>query len=104
MSTKRNIRSYRVVIDIKAALYKKAVGYDYEEKKQYIKRDGSGDNVQYTEISTKHQPPSETAAAMLLRNYDDTYADSDNTTRQMKQQEAELRKNIANKNNWFDID
>lgn len=93
-----------VVIDIKAALYKKAVGYDYEEKKQYIKRDGSGDNVQYTEISTKHQPPSETAAAMLLRNYDDTYADSDNTTRQMKQQEAELRKNIANKNNWFDID
>lgn len=93
-----------VIIDIKAALYKKAVGFEYEEKKQYIKRDGSGESVQYTEITTKYQPPSETAGAMLLRNYDPEYADNDNTTRQMKQQEAELRQKIANKNNWFDME
>lgn len=93
-----------VICNIKAALYKKAVGFQYEEKKQYIKKDNSGENVQYTEITTKYQPPSETAGAMLLRNYDVEYADSDNTTRKMKQQEAELRKKIANQNNWFDID
>lgn len=91
-----------IVIDIRAALLKKALGYEYQEKKQYIKKDESGENVTYTEITTKHQPPSETAGAMLLRNYDANWLDKDNITTQMKQQELELRKAIADNNN-FDL-
>lgn len=93
----------KVIIEIKAALLKKALGYEYEEKKQYIKKDKDGEKVQYTELNTRHQPPSETAAAMLLRNYDAAWRDSDNTSAEMKRQEMELRRAIAESQN-FDLD
>ena len=92
----------KIIIDIRGALLKKALGYEYQEKKQYIKKDEVGESVTYTEITTKHQPPSETAGAMLLRNYDDTWLDKDNITTQLKQQEFELRKAMA-ENNDFDL-
>ena len=93
----------KIIIDIRGALLKKALGYQYEEKKQYIRKDEDGEAVTYTEITTKHQPPSETAGAMLLRNYDDKWLDKDSVTMQLKQQELELRKAIADNNN-FDLE
>lgn len=93
----------KVIFDIKAALLKKALGYEYQEKKQYIKKDESGENVTYTEITTRHQSPSETAGAMLLRNYDKDWLDKDAISTAMKQQELELRKAIAESTN-FDLD
>lgn len=93
----------KVIFEIKAALLKKALGYEYQEKKQYIKKDENGENVTYTEITTRHQPPSETAGAMLLRNYDKDWLDKDAISTAMKQQELELRKAIAESNN-FDLD
>lgn len=92
-----------IVIEIRAALLKKALGYEYQEKKQYIRKDEEGESVTYTEITTKHQPPSETAGAMLLRNYDENWIDKDSITTQLKQQEFELRKAIADSNN-FDLE
>lgn len=93
----------KVVFEIKAALLKKALGYEYQEKKQYIKKDEDGEQVTYTEITTKHQPPSETAGAMLLRNYDTGWLDKDVATTELKRQEMELKKAIAESNN-FDLD
>lgn len=90
-----------IVIQIRGALLKKALGYEYQEKKQYLKKDETGEQVTYTEITTRHQPPSETAGAMLLRNYDESWLDKDSITTQLKQQELELRKAIA-KDNAFD--
>lgn len=92
-----------VVLNIKAALLKKALGFKYEEKKQYIKADEKGDKSQYTEITTKYCVPSETAAAMLLRNYDPEWNDRDSISNEMRRQELELRKKIAAANN-FDLD
>lgn len=91
-----------IIFDIKAALLKKALGYEYQEKKQYIKKDDDGEAVTYTEITTKHQPPSETAGAMLLRNFDDSWIDKDSVSTRLKQQELELKKAIAEANN-FDL-
>lgn len=92
-----------IVIEIRGALLKKALGYEYQEKKQYIKKDEDGESVTYTEITTKHQPPSETAGAMLLRNYDDTWLDKDSVSTQLRQQELELKKAVAEASH-FDID
>lgn len=89
-----------IVIEIRGALLKKALGYEYEEKKQYMKTNENGESVTFTEITTKHQPPSETAGAMLLRNYDDSWLDKDNVTTKLKQQEFELRKTMAENNNF----
>ena len=93
----------KVVIEIKAALLKKALGFNYEEEKRVGRRDKSGENVILVEKYTRYCPPSETAAGMLLRNYDKSWQDNDNVSVQLRKQEHELRKAIADANN-FDLD
>jgi hypothetical protein len=85
-----------IVLDIKAALLKKALGFEYEEKRG-IKKDGK---ITSLEINTRYAPPDTTAAAMLLRNYDKEWLDKDATTTDFKQQELELKKALAEANNF----
>ena len=92
----------RVVFDIKAALLKKALGFEYEEEKRVGRKDGKGENIVAVEKYRRYCPPSETAAAMLLRNYDAEWRDNDSATARLKQQEMELKKSIADANN-FDL-
>lgn len=92
-----------IVIEIRGALLKKALGFEYEEEKRVGRKDGKGENVVLVEKYKRYSPPSETAAAMLLRNYDETWLDKDSATTQLKQQEFELRKAIADSNN-FDLE
>lgn len=93
----------KIVIEIKAALLKKALGYEYEEEKRVGKKDKDGENIILVEKYKKHIPPSETAAAMLLRNYDEDWLDKDSTSTDLKKQEVALKKAIAEANN-FDLD
>ena len=93
----------KIVIDVRGALLKKALGYEYIEEKRVARKDADGENIVVVEKYKKHQPPSETAAAMLLRNYDETWLDKDNATTTLKQQEFELRKAIA-ESDTFNID
>lgn len=93
----------KIIIDIRGALLKKALGYEYEEEKRVGRKDRNGENIVLVERYKKHIPPSETAAAMLLRNYDENWLDKDSVTTQLKQQEFELRKAIADNNN-FDME
>lgn len=85
-----------VILNVKAALYKKAVGFEYEEKRGVKK----GDKVVSTEIYKKYSPPDTTAAAMLLRNYDDEYRDKDSAQTDFKRQEIEIKKALAEANNF----
>lgn len=94
----------QVVFDIKAALYKKALGYEYKEKKTIARINEEGKaKIVAIEENQKVQPPSETAAAMLLRNYDKEWLDRDVSTTDLKQQKLDLEKAIAKANN-FDLD
>lgn len=93
----------KVIFEIKAALLKKALGYEYEEEKRVGKKDKDGENVVLIEKYKRHMPPSETAAAMLLRNYDATWLDKDVASTDLKRQEFELRKAVA-ESNTFDLD
>lgn len=86
--------------DIKTAMKKKAMGFYYEERKQYIKREDDGSETTYTEITERYCPPSEKAAAMLLNNYDENWRNSDAISVKMRQQEYELRQRIAAANNF----
>lgn len=92
-----------VVIEIKAALLKKALGFEYEEERKSGKKDKNGENIVYIEKYKRYCPPSETAARMLLNNYDSEWIDTDNATSRLKRQEMELKTAIAKSNN-FDID
>ena len=94
-----------VVFEIKAALLKKALGFEYEEEKSVAKHlpDGSAAIVVTVESYKKYCPPSETAAAMLLRNYDENWRDNDRANADIKKQEADLKKAIAKATN-FDLE
>ncbi len=90
----------KIVIDIRGALLKKAMGFYYTEEKKVSRRTDDDEIIVSIEEFKKYQPPSETAAAMLLRNYDETWLDKDNATTNLKQQEYELRKAMADNNNF----
>lgn len=92
----------KVVIDIKAALLKKALGFTYEEEKRVGRKDKNGENIILVEKYSRYCAPSETAAAMLLRNYDKEWRDNDMKSAEIRQQEYDLRKAIAESNN-FDL-
>lgn len=92
----------KVCFEIKAALLKKALGFNYQEEKRTGRKDKNGENIILVEKYTRYCPPSETAAGMLLRNYDKEWRDTDNNSIQMRQQEHDLRKAIAEANN-FDL-
>jgi hypothetical protein len=87
-----------VVLEIKAALYKKAIGFQYEEK---VGRKKGDDDVQ-TEVYKRYCPPDTTAAAMLLRNYSDEWRDKDKQSNEFRRQEIEIKKALAESNN-FDV-
>ena len=57
------------VAEIENALVRRALGYEYEEIKTYIKDDAQGTTT-YTEKTIKHQPPDVGACAILLKNKD----------------------------------
>lgn len=91
-----------VVFEIKAALLQKALGFKYEEEKRVGRKDKNGENIVLVEKYSRYCPPSETAAGMLLRNYDKEWRDNDTKSAEMRQQEHDLRKAIAEANN-FDL-
>lgn len=93
----------KVIIKIKSALLKKALGFEYKEEKTVGRKDKNGENIVCVEKYKRYSPPSETAAAMLLRNYDKEWRDNDNASAKLKKQEADLREAIAKANN-FDIE
>jgi len=92
----------KIVIDIKNALLKKALGFSYEEEKRVGKKDKNGENIVLVEKYSRYCPPSETAAAMLLRNYDPEWRDTDNATAELRKQAQDLKKAIAESTN-FDL-
>lgn len=92
----------KVCFKIKAALLKKALGFEYEEEKRVGRKDKDGENVILIEKYKRYCAPSETAAAMLLRNYDENWRDNDKASADLRKQEAGLRQAIAEANN-FDL-
>ena len=92
-----------LVDELRSALVKKALGFEYKEKKEYIKEDpNTGDKTKYIEITTRQSLPDTTAIFGALNIYDETYV-KDKASHELKKQELELRKELA-KANSFDLD
>lgn len=80
-----------ILKQLDGALMKIATGYEYEEKKQYIKSDENGEKATYTEITTKHQPPNVTAIFGAYNRFDPNYV-KDKAYYKLKMQELELKR------------
>ena len=88
-----------LITELENALIKKALGYDYEEKKVYTKTE-NGQAVTYTEITKKHQPPDTGALFGLLKNKDPEHYSDNPQMLQLKKQELELRERLAKEGSW----
>lgn len=91
-----------LVEDLKGALVKRALGFSYEEKKQYITEDELGNKKKHTEITTKQALPDTTAIFGALKIYDQNKLDYDIQAQSidLKRQEFELRKEMAENEKW----
>ena len=89
----------RLIEDLRSALVKRALGFSYEEMKQYITEDEQGNKKVHTEITTKQALPDCTAIFGALNIYDPEYV-KDKKQHELKQQELELRKMIAENKDW----
>lgn len=84
-----------LVTDLKSALIKKAIGYDYEETKTKIEQ---GIVTEVTVIK-KRVPPDVAAINLLLKNYDETWY-NDPKEYQLKKELMELQKKKAEEGSW----
>lgn len=57
------------IAEVENALAKRALGFEYEENKTYIKQEDSK-TTRYTETTTKYYPPDVAACSILLKNKD----------------------------------
>lgn len=95
-----------LVDDLRSALVKKALGFTYEEKEQYIKQEVDPDTkrpigkpIMHTRIVTKQALPDTTAIFGALNLYDEEYC-KDKKQYDLKRQELELRKMQAEADKW----
>lgn len=93
----------QLVEELRGALVKKALGFEYKEKKEYVKTDPeTGRPTQYIEIMTRTALPDTTAIFGALNIYDSEYV-KDRANYELHKQDFELRKALAKANN-FDLD
>lgn len=88
-----------LIIQLRGALVKKALGYTYTEIKQYNKIE-DGKPVQYVEETTKTAHPDVAALNLCLKNYDPDDWANDPQLLKLKEKELDLRREIADKDNW----
>ena len=88
-----------LVVQLRGALVKKALGFQYSEIKKYTKIE-NGKSVQYIEETKKNALPDVAAINLCLKNYDpDNWANDPQQIR-LKEKELQLRREIAEKDEW----
>ncbi len=89
-----------LIFDLRGELARVAFKHTLETKKQYIKQDlETGNKTQYTEIVTKEVDGDIAAINLLLKNLDENWS-NDPQNLALRKQELELRKAIAEANNF----
>ena len=89
-----------LVLQLRGALVKRALGFTYVEKKKYTKQDEAGNICKYVEETTKTALPDVAALNLCLKNYDPDNWANDPQALRLKEKELEIRKQIAEKDNW----
>lgn len=88
-----------LVLELRGALVKRALGYRFTEIKKYTKIE-NGQAVQYVEETTKEAAPDVAALNLCLKNYDPENWANDPQALRIKEKELELKREIAEKDNW----
>lgn len=91
-----------VVVAVRSALLKSALGYTYTERKVYTKNepgsDGKNKPVSYEEITEKYSGPNVASCNLLLKNLDKDNWANDPQTLKMRELELKHKKQMAENN------
>ena len=88
------------ISEVRKALYRRAVGFEYEEKKMSTRVCEDGTKQTFSEITKKVALPDTGAIGMYLRNYDPAWHDKDKASYDFKEMELKLKQMIAEQNNF----
>ena len=78
-----------VIVKVRSALYKSAIGFTYTEKRVYSKPGKDGNEQEVVEIAEKYSPPNVASCNLLLKNLDrDNWA---NDPQMLRMKELELK-------------
>ena len=88
-----------LVEQLRGALIKKALGFEYKESKRITKYE-DGNEITQTEEYTKQSLPDVAAANLLLKNYDKENWSNDPRNDDIKREELELKNKLFDKENW----
>lgn len=88
-----------LVDDLRSALVKKALGFQYEETKIYTTEDELGNKKKHIEKQIKQSLPDTTAIFGALNLYDEEYV-KDKKAHRLKEQELELKKQALELKEW----
>lgn len=83
--------------DLKSALIKKALGYNFEETTTQIIKNPDGTEKKEIKKTIKHIQPDTGAIHLLLKNNDENWRNDDNTIIKMKEKELELKQKLNEK-------
>lgn len=89
-----------VVLDLRSALMKRALGMQVKKVKTYSKKDEDGNEVKYTEMTVDELPPDVAAINLALKNYDKQNWANDPQALELKKQELEIKKMFAEAKDW----
>lgn len=89
-----------LVYQLRGALVKKALGFDYEETKKTRKIEPDGGITVSVETYHKKALPDVAALNLCLKNYDSENWANDPQVLEIKKQELELRREIADRDSW----
>lgn len=97
-----SLKRGKEVIDrqVENALLKKALGYEYEEVKTYIEKDGAGNEKKKIEKTIKHIAPDATAIIFWLSNRKSNEWRRNANKERLDEAKFEHDKGIDNKRFW----
>lgn len=89
-----------LVDDLKSALKRRALGYDYEETTtKTTDSDKDGRKVEITTVK-KHMPPDLGSIHLLLKNLDDEWHNDDAKTLELRERELKIKEQRAEAETW----
>ncbi|MDR0675631.1 MAG: hypothetical protein LBF97_01135 [Elusimicrobiota bacterium] len=94
------VNKSEIINNLREALIKRAIGFEYEERKQYIKDKKNtcdGNKTTYTEIVKKYKVPDMSAIKEALKIYDEKYIKKIKN-KEFKEEDLELWKASKKKN------
>lgn len=88
-----------LVTELKSSLKKKALGFEFTERKITVRQD-SDVKVRIVEEYTRYSPPDTGAIHLLLKNLDDDWRNDDGETVRLKREKLDVEKKKAEQENW----